>query len=164
VSAGVHASAVLLGERGVLLRGASGVGKSLLALALIERGRREGGFAALVADDRVWLEAQGGRLIARGAPATAGICERRGFGLVAAPQEREAVVRLVVDIAERGQTPPRMAPDDNLYGNFCGVRLPRLTLDMTPGLDGAASAVMSGLERITDGMWRKIVDPGVIFA
>jgi serine kinase of HPr protein (carbohydrate metabolism regulator) len=164
MSEGVHASALLVGERGLLLRGVSGSGKSLLALALVERVRRGGGFAALVADDRVWLEAQGGRLIARGAAATAGMCERRGFGLVAVPQEREAVVRLVVDLAPRGESPPRMPQGDGLYVNLCGVRLPRLALDMAPGLDGAASAALSGLEGISDGVWRKNVSPDVIFA
>ena len=36
----VHATAVLVGADGVLIRGASGSGKSALALALIERGAR----------------------------------------------------------------------------------------------------------------------------
>jgi serine kinase of HPr protein (carbohydrate metabolism regulator) len=163
MTAGLHATAVLVGERGVVLRGPSGAGKSLLALALIERVRRDGGFAALVADDRVWLEAHGGRLLAQGAAATAGLCERRGFGLVAAPHEREAVIRLVVDLASR-ETPPRMPDADSLYDTLCGVRLPRLALDMTPGLDGAASAALAGLERIAGGLWRKNVRYDVVFA
>ena len=71
-SGAVHASAVLVGERGVLMRGVSGTGKSLMALAIVERVRRGGGFAALVADDRVWLEVASDRLIARGAPNLAG--------------------------------------------------------------------------------------------
>jgi serine kinase of HPr protein (carbohydrate metabolism regulator) len=163
MSEGVHASAVLVGESGVLLRGPSGAGKSLLALTLIERVRRDGGFAALVADDRVWLEAHGGRLLAHGAAATAGICERRGFGLVAAPHEREAVIRLIVDLAS-GETPPRMPEDDNLYGNLCGVSLPRLTLDTASGVDGAALAALAALERISGGLWRKNVRDDVVFA
>jgi HPr kinase/phosphorylase len=163
MSEGVHASVVLVGERGVLLRGPSGVGKSLLALTLIERVRRDGGFAALVADDRVWLEVQNGRLLAHGAAATSGICELRGFGLVAAPHERAAVVRLIVELAS-GETPPRMPEDDSLYGNLCGVRLPRLTLDMASGVDGAALAALAALDRISGGLWRKNVRDDVVFA
>ena len=159
----IHASAVVLGERGVLLRGPSGAGKSLLALTLIERVRRDSGFAALVGDDRVWLEAHGGRLLAHGSAATAGICERRGFGLVTVAHEREAVVRLVVDLALR-ETPPRMPEVDSLYGNLCGVRLPRLTLDMASGFDGAASAVLAGLDRISGELWRKNVSDDAVFA
>ena len=48
----VHASAVLIGARAVLIRGPSGSGKSQLALGLIEAAR--GGalaFARLVADE-----------------------------------------------------------------------------------------------------------------
>ena len=54
----VHACAVLIGARALLIRGPAGSGKSRLALALIEAaeaGRLR--FARLVADDRVRLEA-----------------------------------------------------------------------------------------------------------
>ena len=54
----VHATAVLVGADGVLIRGESGAGKSALALALIERGAR------LIADDRLMLSACHGRLVA----------------------------------------------------------------------------------------------------
>jgi len=102
--------------------------------------------------------------VARGAAATAGICERRAFGLVSAPHEQAGVVRLVVDLATRGEIPPRMAQDDSLYVNLCGVRIPRLALDMAPGLDAAASAALAGLEQISDGMWRKNVNHDEVFA
>ena len=49
----VHATAIVIGETGVLIRGRSGSGKSSLALALVARVRLAGGFAAFVADDRV---------------------------------------------------------------------------------------------------------------
>ena len=53
----LHATAVVVGESGVLLRGPSGAGKSSLALALIWAARERAGFAALVADDRVFARA-----------------------------------------------------------------------------------------------------------
>ena len=53
----VHASAVLVGARAVVIRGPSGAGKSRLALALIEAARTGTlRFARLVGDDRVHLE------------------------------------------------------------------------------------------------------------
>ena len=62
-SASVHACAVLVGARAILIRGPAGSGKSRLALALIqaaETGRLP--FARLLADDRVRPEAHHGRL------------------------------------------------------------------------------------------------------
>jgi serine kinase of HPr protein (carbohydrate metabolism regulator) len=151
-------------ERGVLIRGVSGAGKSLMALALVARVRREGGFAALVADDRVWLEAVDGRLIARGAPKLAGLCERRCQGLVEAPHEAEAVLRLIVDLAERGAAPPRMPEASDLYDALEGVTLPRLRVDLSPGLDEGVSSAVSALLRIDGAHWRKNVDHDAVFA
>ena len=55
--ASVHASAVLVGARAVLIRGSSGAGKSRLALELIEAARNGAMlFAKLVGDDRIHLK------------------------------------------------------------------------------------------------------------
>ena len=70
----VHASAVLAGARAVLIRGPSASGKSQLALELIQAadsGRLP--FARLVGDDRVRLQAAGGRLLVRSAEALASL-------------------------------------------------------------------------------------------
>jgi serine kinase of HPr protein (carbohydrate metabolism regulator) len=164
MSAAVHASAVLVGERGVLIRGVSGAGKSLMALALVGRVRREGGFAALVADDRVWLDVASERLIVRGAPRLAGLCERRCEGLVEAPHETRAVLRLIVDLPERGVPPPRMPEESDLYETLNGIVLPRLRLDLSPGLDDGVSATISALARIDGSKWRKNVNDAAVFA
>ena len=55
--ASVHASAVLVGNRAVLIRGPSGAGKSRLAFDLILAGRSgQIPTAVLVGDDRVHLD------------------------------------------------------------------------------------------------------------
>lgn len=69
------ATCVAIGERGVLIEGAPGSGKSSLALALIDRGAR------LVGDDGVLLAALSGRLIAHPHPRTRGLIEIRNLGL-----------------------------------------------------------------------------------
>jgi serine kinase of HPr protein (carbohydrate metabolism regulator) len=160
----IHASAVLIGERGVLIRGVSGAGKSLMALALVSGVRRDGGFAALVADDRVWLDVANGRLIAHGAPRLAGLCERRCEGLVEAPHEARAVLRLIVDLPERGVPPPRMPEASDLYETLSGIVLPRLRLDLSPGLDDGVSATLAALARIDGSRWRKNVNDTAVFA
>ena len=76
----IHASTIAIGEAGVLIRGKSGAGKSVLALALITLAKQEGLFARLVADDRTALSARGGRLLARPVAPLEGLVERRGFG------------------------------------------------------------------------------------
>lgn len=96
----IHATCLLMGPVGVLVRGASGAGKSALAARLVEAERAAGRFAQLVSDDRVAVEAVNGRLIARGPREIAGRLELRGFGIVATDFETAAVVRLVVDIVD----------------------------------------------------------------
>src|SRR5579863_3879912 len=95
----VHASAVLVGARAVLIRGPSGSGKSKLARELIEGARSNGLlFARLVGDDRVHLEAVNGRLLVRPAATLAGLIEVRGIGVLRVVHEPAAIVGLVVDL------------------------------------------------------------------
>ena len=60
----MHASAVLVGDRAVLIRGPSGAGKSRLAFDLILAGR-SGQLppAILVGDDRVHLDTVGRTIV-----------------------------------------------------------------------------------------------------
>lgn len=123
-----HATAILWGTRAVLLRGASGSGKSRLALELLAEARRLGRWAALVGDDRLVLEAVSGRLLARAVPALDGLVEARGLGLVTLPHEEAGVVGLVVDLVR--ECPERLPDRDggDLVATIAGVRLPRLPL------------------------------------
>jgi serine kinase of HPr protein (carbohydrate metabolism regulator) len=88
----VHASCVLVGETGLLLRGPSGAGKSDLALRLIDRG------AMLVGDDYVRVEPVEGRLCATVADRIAGLIEVRGVGIVTLPHRPTATIGLVIDL------------------------------------------------------------------
>src|SRR5262245_35775079 len=95
----VHACAVLVGARALLIRGPAGSGKSQLALKLIEAA--QSGvlrFARLVADDRVRLEPSHGRLLARAPVELAGLIEVRGLGIRHLAHEQVAVVGAVVDL------------------------------------------------------------------
>ena len=143
----LHATVVVIGESGVLLRGPSGAGKSSLALALIASARVAGSFAALIADDRVFARAFDGRLIARGAPEFAGKIERRCEGLIAVGAEPAAVIRLVVDLAGRGGAPPRLPDEGELSAEILGVRLLRVPLDPAHGPADHALAVLESLAR-----------------
>jgi len=123
----VHASAVLVGARAVLIRGPSGSGKSKLARELIESARGNGsGFARLVGDDRVHLEAASGRLLVRPAQALAGLLEVRGVGVLRVDHEPVAVVGLVVDL--NAADAERLPPPDRQRIEIEGVVLPRLAV------------------------------------
>ncbi|HEY0327637.1 MAG TPA: HPr kinase/phosphatase C-terminal domain-containing protein [Rhodopseudomonas sp.] len=124
-SASVHASAVKVGERAVLIRGASGAGKSRLAFELILAGR--GGLlpgAVLIGDDRVHLEASAEGLVVRAAPAIAGLIEIRGLGLRRCDYVAQAVVGLVVDLA--APDAERLPQPAALWTTIRGVELPRI--------------------------------------
>jgi len=136
--ASIHASAVLIGAKAVLIRGASGAGKSQLAWALIQAARNSPSatlpFARLVGDDRVHLEASGGRLLVRPAPALAGLIEVRGLGIRQLPHEAVAIVGLVVDLAAADAA--RFPAEEAAQTAISGVSLPRLAV--APGQDALA--------------------------
>jgi HPr kinase/phosphorylase len=122
----VHASAVLVGARAVLIRGDSGSGKSGLALALLQAahdGRLP--FVRLVSDDRTRLETVNGRLLARPVSELAGLLEVRGAGIRQMPYEPVAAVFLVIDIVDE---PPRMPDIGDLTVTLDGISLPRLAV------------------------------------
>ncbi|MCO5155404.1 MAG: HPr kinase/phosphatase C-terminal domain-containing protein [Aquamicrobium sp.] len=140
----LHATAIVAGGSGVLIFGRSGAGKSSLALAVIERARLAGRFAALVADDRVWLSAVSGRLVAEVPAAIAGLVEIRGCGPVPSPCEPRAVVDRVVRLVEATDA-PRVA-DEAATEAILGVSLPRL--DLSEGESaGGARALLAWLDR-----------------
>ena len=133
----LHATCVALDGRGILLRGASGSGKSDLALRLIDEG------ALLVADDQTAIAEEGGRLVAR-APATiAGKLEVRGLGIVTQPALAEAPIALIVDLV-----PPAAVerlPEER-HERLCGHDVPLLDLD--PFAASAVAKIRLALERV----------------
>ncbi len=143
----LHASAAVVGERGVLFRGASGSGKSSLALALLDLARAGGRFGALVGDDRVALQVRHGRLVAQGVAATAGLAEMRGLGIVRAPALARCVIVLVAD-CDASPHPPARAPEaEELQALIEGIRLPRLHLTHAIAVQDGARMVLNCLDR-----------------
>jgi serine kinase of HPr protein (carbohydrate metabolism regulator) len=124
MSGPVHGSALLVGERGVLIRGPSGSGKSALLLALLDR---HPGASWLIADDRVILTSSRGRLVASVPATIAGRMEIRGQGIVSREHVSPALIGLVVDLKRLGECPRLPSPEEAI-ATLEGVALPRLIL------------------------------------
>ncbi|KZD12296.1 HPr kinase/phosphorylase [Oceanibaculum pacificum] len=115
----VHATAIALNGRAVLLCGPSGSGKSDLALRAIEAG------AVLVADDQTRLRRQGDRLIAECPETIRGRLEVRGIGIVDMPTRERVPVALVVDLV----APARMERlPERRSREYLGIAVPLLLL------------------------------------
>jgi serine kinase of HPr protein (carbohydrate metabolism regulator) len=117
VAANVHGSGVVADGTGILLRGPSGSGKSILALLLIEEldGR-------LVADDRLDLVREKDEIMMSAPEAIAGMIELRGRGIVRLPHAHRAAVHLVVDLVPELI---RMPEEPSFTTDLMGVTLPR---------------------------------------
>ena len=138
----IHATAVLVGAKAVLIRGEPGSGKSRLALRLLETVGRELPFVRLVGDDRVYVENRAGRLVVRPPQELAGLLEIRGTGIVRVPFEAAAVIGLVIDLGDPGD---RMPAAESRKAVLAGVVLPRLAVP--PGHDPLPLAIEASLGR-----------------
>jgi serine kinase of HPr protein (carbohydrate metabolism regulator) len=88
----LHATTVAIDGLAVMIEGASGSGKSDLALRLIDRG------AALVSDDQTLVVRSGKTLLARAPTTIAGRIEVRGIGILAMPHVENVPVALLVRV------------------------------------------------------------------
>lgn len=98
----MHATTICHAGRGGLIIGASGTGKSGLALQLLALGAR------LVADDRTRLWRADEALMADVPEAIKGRIEARGVGILTAPATGPVPVALVIDMdrVETKRLPP----------------------------------------------------------
>ncbi|MEA3080229.1 MAG: hypothetical protein QOF05_1637 [Sphingomonadales bacterium] len=132
----LHATAVALDGRAVLISGPSGSGKSDLALRLLDRG------FVLVSDDQTIVKKDGARLLATAPPTIAGKLEVRGIGIVDVERADDAPVALIVELTSDIQR----LPDDSRERPILGVRVPLITIDATTA--SAPSKVALALDRM----------------
>lgn len=121
----LHGTTVALGDAGVLLLGASGAGKSDLALRFLA-GHGQwpcGGLRrTLVADDRTIVTRTPAGLIASSPPTIAGKLEVRGVGIVDVEMRVSVPLRLVVHLV-----PPQAVerlPNDDVTIDLLSCQLP----------------------------------------
>lgn len=131
----VHGTLMAVQGHGLLITGDPGVGKSELALGLLDRGHQ------LVADDAPLLEVRSGRLIGHPSPDFIGLLHIQGIGLLDIRRTHgdpgicpEIALGLILHL-DRKAVP--LAGEELLMGRWdrpalAGITLPRMTLP-SPG-------------------------------
>ena len=123
----LHSSAVVFDGFGLLIQGASGAGKSGLALRLIEAG----GF--LISDDQTLLKKHHNTLIACPPDTLKGLIEVRGVGIITRPYLSKALIHHSIICACENAIERMPEPQSQALH---GVVLPVMVVD-----PGAVSAV-----------------------
>lgn len=124
----IHATAIAVGNRGVLIRGSSGSGKSDLALRCLGLAPSTllRNMVKLVADDQVILMSDPTRaspqLIATAPPTLRGKLEVRGVGILEVGVTDEAEIVLVADLVDKG--PIERFPDPWPKVVLLGLEIP----------------------------------------
>ena len=128
----VHGTCLVIGGCGVLILGASGSGKSDLALRLIDQPGRGTGpetmTAWLVADDQVVITRRGERLFAAAPERLAGLIEVRGIGIVPADHAPEAEVTMAVRLTD-ARNIERLPAEGGSQAVLLGIALPEFEVD-----------------------------------
>lgn len=132
----LHGTALAIGQNGVLLRGPSGVGKSDLALrclALPSLGLAvDGEKFQLIADDRVFIDVIGDRLVMRAPAALHGLLEVRGVGILSlraqdtTRADMPIPLTLVVDLVNAPVE--RLPPEPPEMATIADIDVARITL------------------------------------
>jgi HPr kinase/phosphorylase len=115
-----------ISEQGVLLRGPSGSGKSVLALSLLDRGHQ------LVADDAVWVEKEGDAILGRCPPLIQDFMAIKPLGLINVRKTLNAPcvcsripINLVINLDDTIQNP---ALEHEAYFSILHTAVPALTI------------------------------------
>ena len=130
----LHGTGLVLGGIGVMVRGHSGAGKSLLALQLLDAWRDRGQTSFLIADDRLDIEVADGRLVMSAPQNIAGLIELRGRGIVKRPSQQTARLDLIVDMTDELI---RFLEEEDFVTDLEGIRVARCPVPERGVVDSA---------------------------
>ncbi|MFC2076244.1 HPr(Ser) kinase/phosphatase [candidate division KSB1 bacterium] len=132
----IHGTLVDVYGIGLLYTGESGIGKSEVALDLVERGHR------LVADDVVTIQKQArGILIGRASPILKHYMEIRGIGIIdvqsifgirAIRLQKRIEVEVSLKLWDSGESYERLGLDEDT-STILGTKIARVTIPLVPG-------------------------------
>jgi serine kinase of HPr protein (carbohydrate metabolism regulator) len=113
------ASSIALKGRGILICGASGIGKSALCLLMMDRG------AQLISDDQTMLEAKNGALFAAAPPNIHGQLEVRNLGIINVEAAAHITPISLKIILHHNAPRFRESADEE---QICGTAIPTLSI------------------------------------
>tara|TARA_B100000963_G_C22546082_1_gene634499 strand:- start:21 stop:449 length:429 start_codon:yes stop_codon:yes gene_type:complete len=113
-----HSTSVVIEDLGILIRGQSGIGKSDLALRLIDSG------ATLISDDLTICKKIGDYLYLYPHSKTKGLLEVREIGIMTVPYVENIKLTLVVELVEQEfERIPKM-----MSCNIFGIKFPKIKI------------------------------------
>jgi len=117
-TANIHGTAVAVNGHGVLILGASGTGKSDLALRLIDRG------AKLVSDDQVFLTSEADMIMMSAPDTISGKIEIRHLGIMQF-KPVTATLKLIIDLDSAAER----FPENQKSRDIMGTDIPVIALN-----------------------------------
>ena len=117
----IHATCVSLNNKGILLLGKSGSGKSDLALRLIEQTG-----AILISDDRTELLIKNNKITASYVDKIKGLLEVRGIGIINKNYQKETQISLVVELVDNLKKVERLPEEE--YWKFKNIKIRKIKL------------------------------------
>ena len=115
----IYGTTVVVKSKGILIIGASGAGKSDIALRLIFNHQ-----AKLIADDRTDIDVISNKIHASAPSSIKGLLEVRGVGIISVESEDVAPIEMVVElVSEKCERMPERA-----FYELEGVKIPFIKL------------------------------------
>ncbi|WP_137133622.1 HPr kinase/phosphorylase [Rhizobium sp. FKY42] len=116
----LHATAIVIGTRGLLLTGPSGSGKTSLALSLLQHAASLKAYAAFISDDQVFIERHADEIHAICPPSITGLIEVRGTGIGRLRSIERAPLHLAIQVLA-DHVEERLPPEDEVLDlGVCG--------------------------------------------
>jgi len=96
-----HCTCITINKTGIMIEGASGTGKTSLALGVMEAAQNRGVEAKLVCDDQAMITARDNALWARVPESIVGKVELHGFGIVDVTHIEQCRIDLVCKLVDQ---------------------------------------------------------------
>jgi serine kinase of HPr protein (carbohydrate metabolism regulator) len=148
-----HATSLVYDGVGLLIEGASGSGKSALALALMAQAKQTNKCARLIADDQTFLATEANRLIAQCPLSIAGLIEHRGTGILTVPFVSEATIDGLIRLVPL----PKFSGEVGIAQSISikGVSIP-MAVAMAKNTDMALEIALTFIQHLTNALRLKI--------